>query len=382
MKKLKRALLWGLGGVLVAFVVLLVVMRALYGGGRPYPDVGTPPALPADRLEVLAEIPWPAGNITSSPGGRVFFNFHPFAETWRFTDATMFELVDGAPRPWPSQALQPELRGVLGMTVDRQDRLWMIAPAGLESRPTRLLGFDLATDTLVVDHAITDVAAPFAQDLRVAPDGATIYLADTGVLRFTEPALLVFDVASKTTRRVLSGHPSVTPQDWVIHTRNGPKTGAHTLAYGLVTFAVGVDGLAVSHDGEWLYYATMSHDTAYRVRTRDLRDASLTDDALAGRIERVGAKPLSDGVELDAANNLYLTDIEHGGVDRLGPDGVLTTMVRSDEIVWSDGIHITAAGAVLFTDSELPAYVDPLTRSPARERIEAAAPHRIYRFTP
>ena len=326
---------------------------------------------------MLFETPLPAGNVASSRGGRVFFDLHPFAEPWRFAEQAVFELVDGQARPYPDAASQADLRGVLGLTVDAQDRLWMISPAGTSSRATRLLAFDLATDQKLIDHAITEVAAPFAQDLRVAPDGATVYLADTGVLRFTEPALLVFDVASRTTRRVLAGHASVRPQDWVIATRNGP----HTLGYGLVTFSVGVDGLAVSHDGEWLYYATMSHDSVYRVPTRDLRDASLSAAALGERVERVGPKPLSDGIEVDADGNVYITDVEHGAIVRLRPDGALHTVIRSDEIVWADGIDLDAAGTVLFTDSKIPAYIDPLTRAPTLARLTAAAPHRIYRFT-
>lgn len=378
MRRVMRVVKWSLGGALVLVLALLVGVWALYGGGRAYPDLSTPPRLPAGRLEVLVETPMPPGNVTGSRGGRVFFNLHPFAEPWRFVEGSVFELVDGEARPYPGPELQEALRGTLGMTVDAQDRLWLVQPAGLEGGATRLRAFDLATDTMVVDHEITEVAAPFAQDLRAAPDGATIYLADTGVLRFTEPALLVFDVASQTTRRVLSGHASVTPQDWIITTPYGP----HQLAYGLVTFAVGVDGLAVSRDGEWLYYATMSHDSVYRVRTRDLRDASLSAAALGERVARVGPKPLSDGIELDAAGNLYITDIEHGGIARLGPDGTLTTEIRGDEIVWADGIHITPTGTLLFTDSEIPAYIDPLTRSPTRARIDAAAPHRIYRVVP
>lgn len=375
MKRWKRTFGWALGAIIVLTLALLLGVRGLYGGGRPYPDVSTPPLLGSERLVVLFETPLPAGNVTSSRGGRVFFDLHPFAEPWRFAEEAVFELVDGQARPYPDAATQAELRGVLGMTVDAQDRLWMVAPAGTSSRATRLMAFDLATDRRVVDHAITEVAAPFAQDLRAAPDGATIYLADTGVLRFTEPAILVFDVASQATRRVLEGHPSVQPQDWVIATRDGP----YTLGYGLVTFSVGVDGLAVSHDGEWLYYATMSHDSVYRVPTRDLRDASLSAAALAERVERVGPKPLSDGIEVGADGNVYITDVEHGALARLSADGTLRTLIRGDDIVWADGVHITAAGALLFTDSKIPAYIDPLTRAPTRARLTAAAPHRIYR---
>lgn len=36
---------------------------------------------------------------------------------------------------------------------------------------------------------------------------------------------------------------------------------------------------------------------------------------------------------------------------------------------------------MLFTDSRIPAYIDPLTRAPTLARLTNAAPHRIYSFT-
>ena len=53
MRKLMRVLLWSLGGAVVLVIALLVGVRVLYGGGRVYPDLSTPPRLAADRLEVL-----------------------------------------------------------------------------------------------------------------------------------------------------------------------------------------------------------------------------------------------------------------------------------------------------------------------------------------
>ena len=61
------------------------------------------------------------------------------------------------------------------------------------------------------------------------------------------------------------------------------------------------------------------------------------------------------------------------------PDGELRTLVKDEAIVWADGANLTADGTVLFTDSEIPAYIDPLLRPPAEERLHRAAPHRIYR---
>ena len=75
---------------------------------------------------------------------------------------------------------------------------------------------------------------------------------------------------------------------------------------GLLTFVVGVDGIALTQDGQWLYYATMSHDSVYRIPTADLLDTSLNDDQLAKKIEFVGKKPMSDGIELLAYNTCLL----------------------------------------------------------------------------
>jgi len=352
----------------------LLTIRLTLGGGRPYPDVSTSPRLPATDLEVLAELPLPAGNVAASGGGRIFFDLHPFAEPWRFTDAFLFEWVDGRARPYPDAQTQADLKGALGLTVDALDRLWVVIPAGLEDRPTRLLAFDLSTDALVFDHEFD--AGTFLQDLRVSPDGGTVYLADTGAFFLAPPALVVFDVEHRTARRVLEGHPAVEPQDWVIQTREGP----YRLGWGLLTFSVGVDGLSLDPEGRWLYLASMSHDTLVRVPTASLRDPALTAEALAAAVEPVGSKPLSDGIQTDPYGRVLVTDVEHGGVAMVTPDGTLQTVIRSEDVVWADGIALGPEGSVLLTDSRIPAYIDPLLRPPSRAQLEAAGPHRILRF--
>jgi hypothetical protein len=368
---LSRIALFGL-----SVVALLAFVKLRYGGGRPYPDVSTAPLVPNEKVEVLVEHPWPLGNVTVSRQGRVFYNTHPFTHSYRFTDAYVFELVEGKPRPYPDLAAQADLTFAFGMTVDALDRLWLIAPATLDRPRTRLVAFDLATGRRVVDHAFDPGVARFAQDLRASPDGTTLYLADTGAFRFADGAILVVDVGGWGVRTRLRGHPSTRPQDWAMRGANGPVR----VGYGLLTFAVGVDGIALSPDGAWLYYGTMSHDTLYRVRTDLLRDPAVGDEALAERVERVGAKPLSDGIEVGADGSLLVTDVENGGVARLDRDGALRTLVKRAEVVWADGVAVAPDGAILFTDSAIPAYLDQLMRPPARERMDAGAPYRLYRF--
>jgi hypothetical protein len=193
------------------------------------------------------------------------------------------------------------------------------------------------------------------------------------MFRFTAASLIVFDVATRTHRTVLASAPEAQPQDWVITTPFGP----HKLAYGLITFVVGLDGIELSPDGAWLYFGAMSHDHLYKVPTAALRDGS----DLRGAISAVGKKPLSDGITLDRDGAVVLTDIEHAGLARLDEHG-LQTLVRVPGVVWADGVVIAPDGAVVFTDSAIPAYIDQLARPPTQARLVAGRPYHIYRVAP
>jgi hypothetical protein len=366
----RRALL-----VILAVLALLpVVIKLRYGGGAPYPDVSTTPLVAAP--EVLIELDMPPGNVTCSRDGRIFFNSHPFAQSHRFTDAFLWELVGKEKRPYPDASSQLDMRFVFGMTVDAKNRLWLISPAELDRERTRVQAYDLATNKRVEDHEFAPGVARFSQDLRVSPDGHTLFLADTGALRFTHGAILVVDTSTWEVRETLDQDVSTAPEDWVMRTPHGP----HRLFYGLVTFQVGVDGIALSRDGAFLYFAPMTNETLYRVRTEYLLDPSLSRAGLAKRVETVSKKPMSDGIELAADGSVIVTDVENGAVARVDSGGHLTTLIRDPRIVWSDGVAITPGGDVLLTDSAISAYTDQLMRPPSVETLRAGRPYRIYRF--
>lgn len=365
--------------LLVMLVLIsLVVLKLMYGGGSPYPDTSTSPVRPAAALETLVSLDYPPGNVAVSADGRIFFNYHPFAQTHRMTEASVFEWFNGTARPYPDAAYQTRYQGVFGLTVDRQQRLWVIEPASLDHERTRLTAFDLSNNKVVFEHQFLPGEARFAQDLRVAPDGQTIYLADTGLFRFTSASLLVFDVATKTHHATLATSPAAQPQNWFIRTRNGP----HRLGFGLITFSVGLDGIEVSPDGQWLYFAAMSHDTLYRVPTAALRDKKRSADEVNRLVERVGPKPLSDGITLDNNGDLVITDVENGSLARLTRGGKLETLSKSADIVWSDGVVAAPDGSLLFTDSAIPVYIDQLARPPTAESLARGRPYRIYRLRP
>ena len=146
---------------------------------------------------------------------------------------------------------------------------------------------------------------------------------------------------------------------------------------GLAALKPGIDGLAVSPDGEWLYYGAMTHDGLYRVRTRDLLDSTLDDAALGGRAERFSDKPLNDGLSADLEGRIYITDVEHGAVMRVGTDRRLETLIKTPRIRWADALSFGPEGWLYVADSAIP---DQVMRS--KRHIRRSGPYFIYRFRP
>jgi sugar lactone lactonase YvrE len=363
----------GIGVVTVA-VVLVLTVRLRYGGGELYPDLTSAPLLSDSELETVVSYHEPIGNVAVSADGRVFFTAHPEA---RPEGPRLLEWVAGRGAvAYPSIERQDELfQTPLGVSIDRQQRLWTIDPANHGAGTARLRAFDLATGAAAVDIPFKPSVAPlgsFLQDLQVTPDGATVIVADVSFWR-KSPALIVVDVATGESRRVLERHPSVMPQDWIIST---PRKRMVFFG-GLAALKPGVDGLAVDPAGRWLAYGAMTHDTLFRVPVAALRDTDLAPGALAAAVENLGPKPLSDGLSADDGGGVWITDVEHGAVVRRAPDGVVTTWVRTPRIRWADALSWGPDGWLYVADSALP---DQMLRT--REHIAAEGPYHVFRFRP
>jgi sugar lactone lactonase YvrE len=358
---------------LSCFVVLVAILLNLrYGGGDPYPDLSGTPIFDESALEVVVTSPEPIGNLAVSADGRVFYTIHPES---RPTGAKLLEWVDGAAKPFPSEAAQTLFETPLGIAIDRQNRLWTIDHGNHGTGQPRLLAFDLETGAVVQEHVFDSSVAQlgsFLQDLQVDSSGKHVFIADLSFWR-KNPGLVVYDVEAGKARRVLNGDPSVSAQNWLI--RNPTKD--MKFFGGLVVFKPGVDGIAIDRDDQWVYYGAMAHDTMYRVKVSDLLDESLSDGALGARVQAVGAKPLNDGLSTDNDGNLLLTDVEHGAVIRMTPGGELTTLIQSDRIRWADALSYGPDGWLYVADSAIP---DQMLQSKAH--IAARAPYHIFRFKP
>lgn len=361
----------GLVGLLL--LVLVGAGYALFGRGAPYPDLSGPPLLPEGTIEPVVVSPRPMGNAAVSADGRIFYTIHPESNP---DYPKLYEWVNGRPVPWPPNAEQPNLFATpLGIKIDGRNRLWVIDPANHGLGQPRLIAFDLATGKELHRFDFPSAIAPigsFLQDFQISPDGRWIYIADVGFWA-KRPAIVVYDSERRLSRRVLNRHPSVYPQNLLI------RNPIRDMSYfgGILQMKTGVDGIALSRDGMWLYFAAMNHDTLYRVPAATLQDATLDDAALAVAIEAVGKKPLDDGLSIDDQNNVFITDIEHSAVIAMAPDGKLTTIVKDKRIRWADGLSFGPDGWLYLADSAIPHLV---LQSAAHHAEQA--PYYVWRFKP
>jgi sugar lactone lactonase YvrE len=367
---MKTVLRWllRLVGLLVGLVlVLIVIIRVRYGGGRTdFPDRNTQPLFGPEALETVADLPLPPGNVAVSAEGRVFFSFHPEARP----EVKVAELVNGKPVPYPSADFQSPRQGapffdtVLSLRIDRLGRLWTLDYANHGLGQPRLLGFDLATNRLVHQFDFPSTCAGLGShlnDFQVAPDGKTIYIADASIFAKT-PAIVRYDVDAKRCERRMEGSPSVLPDPYV------PVVQGRTmLVFGIFAIRPGVDSIALDpRDGQWLYHAAVTSERLWRVKASDL-----------GQAEPFADKTMSDGMSADLDGNLYLTDPEHSSIVRIGQDKRLQTLVQDPKLRWPDGLSFGPEGWLYVTCSALHHVIGCL---PSHTRSQA--PFQIFRFKP
>ena len=356
----------------------LVAIKALYGIGKTYPDIGLDSIEGEGKLEKLITLDYPPGNIAVGQNGHVYFNYHPLIRPTRFSEATVFEWDNGKISPFPSLEMQKNFQGSFGLTVDKQNRLWLIEPATFDFKHTRIWAFDLKTKETAYFYEFPEGVAQYAEEIRVTGDGKYVLLPNPGIFRFTTSKLLVFSIEDHSVRTAIDGDPSVQPENWIMKTT---EEKPYRLMYGLLNFAVGIDGIEISDDEQWLYIASMTHSRLFRVPLADVVNEKLTTLEVASKIEDVSKKPMSDGITIDKSGNVIITDVEHGGLMAFNPlTKGISTLIRSKEIQWADGVATGTDSALYFTDSSIPTYIGEFALPPDEHLLLKNKPYCIYRL--
>ena len=363
-------------GFLLVLTATFVLMRQTYVETEAFPDRTSMPILASTEMELVADLPLPPGNIAVANNGDVFFTFHPEASP----SINVAKLVNGEGQAFPSLDWQPGGREplafneVLSVRLDSAQRLWVLDNGKHGLDKVRLLAFDTTSGEMLkhFTFARTEFSlGSHANDFQISNDGRFIIISDASMLA-KRPALIIYDVENESARRVLEQHESVLAGHF-----EPVVQGRKMTLFGAFTVNPGVDGLVLDPANEFLYYASISADQLYRIPYKSLIDNNLSPDQLAAQVEAVGEKTMTDGMAMDAAGHVYLSDLENSAIVRRRPDGKLETLLKSVSIRWPDGFSNGPDGRLYFTCSSLHQVIGM-----SADSIAEKGPYQIYRFLP
>ena len=385
---------------LASAAVLMTAAALLACGGSDDATAAAPTGQAS--IEVHAQLDaGGVGGITQMPDGRVVIGYHPF-----YAPKVQVALLNAdrkSTTPYPSVDWQSCKNAdgswktdfnkcvdwVLGLHTDANGILWLLDSAKstdkAAGRPAalvpKLVGWDTKTNQLARIIEISPAATidesqhnDFVVDLK----NNVIVIADEAIGEKSngvgnKAALVVVDLGTGTSRRLLQGHASVMPDLSPITWDQGLPTA------GSFNLYVGVDGIALDKDSQWLYFAPLSNLKMYRIRMSDLLDNSLSAAALGAKVEAYADKPFNGGLSIDAKNNLYLTEVGERAIGIIPPDTrKYTRYVKDANMVWPDGVTYNSDGFMYSGAAQL-----PLTSALQADGVgKNKAPYLVYRFRP
>ena len=342
------------------------------------------------ELEVAARLDDRPGNPALTPDGRLILSLHPFPYGEPSPYHVVEVLEDGGTRPFPNEewSTAPDERGVglsavIGVQSDRRGVVWILDMGG-EGLPPKLVAWDTRRDELhrvvtIPPHAT--VPNSFQQDLAIDEVRGAVFIADVGrgdLFGPSDPAIVAVDLHTGYAWRALESHPSLQPEENVSVEIEGRTIRVENSQGELEEPKLGLDPIVIDPSNEWVYYGSIHGTSVYRVRAADLLDRSLSKEELSGRVERYGDKAPCDGISIDDAGNVYVTDLESNAVGMTTPDGAYRVLVSDDErLSWPDGFSFGPDGYLYVTVSQL-------HRAAAFNAGEEASqtPFEVLRFRP
>ena len=313
-------------------------------------------------LTLVAEFDHQVTGVAIVEDGRRFVNFPRWTDDAQVSVAEV--LADGSLRPYPDEAWNSWRNAkasemdvgdhfvcVQSIVPDGHGNLWVLDPGApgneriLEGAP-KLVRIDLATDRVAqVIPVAADVAlqGTYLNDIRFSPDGATAYITDSG----TRGAIIVVDLRSGEGWRALDGHSSTQVDKSVkveIEGRPLRRPDGRQPDFA-------ADGIAISNDGETLYYQALTGETLYAVPTSKLARGVGEDDRAAA-VKTVAKTFVADGLWMSKAGVLYLTSPTDLSIKHLAGDTPRTVLTDS-RLRWPDTFSEGPDGTMYVTASHI-----------------------------
>ena len=332
--------------------------------------------------------PMPTG-VTVSEEGRIFVNFPKWGDDVKFTVA---EIVKNKLVPYPNMKVNKEnynnpsenFISVQSVVADGRGTLFVLDTASpMFSKPikggAKLVAVDLKTNKIRRIYTFSEeVVLPttYLNDLRIdyrVGEGGYAYITDSSTKGIG--GIIVLDLNSGEAFRRLNGDKSTSPDPNFIPKVEG-KVFLKRKKDGTtepINFAV--DGIAISPDGEILYYCPLSSRNLYSIETELLRNKSIPDKLLSSCVKDLGEKGASDGLMSDAVGTIYASDYENNSIRTILADGTMKTIAFDPRILWPDTLSIGPDKYLYFTANQLNRQADYNYGKDLREK-----PYSLFRI--
>ena len=263
---------------------------------------------------------------------------------------------------WPSWEAQSyplgnasKLQFIQSMEIDSRGWMWILDvgrlnllsdPATQTAGVPKLWIWDIDTNCLVKEFVFPDDVMPYhsswANDIVVDETRGFAYISDT----WAEGGIVVYDFNNNRARRF---------DDKSLQPDPGMKVSINGRTYN---FPLPSDGIALSHDGETVYYCEISRQILWSVPTNALRNWTMGSAEISPFVKNHGTKGFSDGMTSDDQGNLYFGNQATSSVMvwKMGTPiesakvlvGNVTTMQWPDTFAWD-----SASGSLIFVSNKL-----------------------------
>jgi sugar lactone lactonase YvrE len=352
------------------------------------------PTAGKEGLELIAEPQVTPGNAAITPEGRLFLSMHPFGDPkWRVAEV----VSTGALRPYPTEAwsrpVGPDgvgLQWIIGIRSDKQGLLWMLDGGSLGQEggtPPKLVAWDTRGERLDhVFHLPPPVTKPssFLQDFAIDEKRDAIYIADCGIGAGFErptPAIVVLYRKTGMARRVLEGAACVMGEPDAAMVIDGTEVTVKGSDGKPMAPRIGINPIVIDAAEEWVYFGSMHGTTVWKVKADDLANPALGDDELAKRVVRHGPKGVSDGMAIDPAGTIYVTEVTKNAIGALAQDGSYRLLPGDPAwLSWPDSITPGPDGAMYVVVNQLHRHGGMRAAQGGEDVTQL--PFRVVRFQP
>ena len=314
------------------------------------------------ELTLVAEFGHQVTGVAVVDDGRRFVNFPRWTDDAPISVAEV--LQDGSLKAYPNETWNSWRNAranemdvgeyfvcVQSIVPDRQGNLWVLDPGApgnekILEGASKIVKINLASNTVKqVIKVAPDVAlqGTYLNDIRFSPDGAIGYITDSG----TRGAIIVVDLQSGEGWRALDGHPSTQVDKTVKVELDGEPLVRPDGRQPV--FAA--DGIAISNDGETLYFQALTGKTLYSIPTAKLRK-TVSEEERSQAVTTVAETHVADGLWMSKSGVLYITSPSDFSIRRLS--GSTTAPVLADKrLRWPDTFSEGADGLMYVTASHI-----------------------------